>query len=54
MNNGITNTFKKKKKNACKTALYGKVREKRETGGWMINWGSHTKHRYLSVKIGLN
>ena len=39
MNNGVTNGLKQKKarKHVCKTALHGKIKERRETKGeWLI------------------
>ena len=43
INNGVTNDLKKRKKKACETALYGKIKERRETKGeWLT--GVHTQN----------
>ena len=50
MNNGVINGLKYKKENkACKTALYGKINERREAKGeWSI--GVHTQNvLYFSI-----
>ena len=37
INNGVTNGLKQNKEKACQTALYDKIKERRETGGeWLI------------------
>ena len=45
INNGVTNGLKhRKEKKAYKTALCGKIKEKRDGGEWLI--GAHTQNTF--------